>query len=111
MPQSVRQAGRGRHGADPVRLCVHQRGHGDGTGAGGRRATAAGVLWRHFDADHDRGAGLCAQRPRQPQGGHQARRKWPAVVTWCGARQTGQANRGNAKGSTLGCASPRQAAL
>ena len=58
MQQHLRPAGRRRHGAVPLRLCVYQCGDGDGARSGRGRAAAAGVLRRHLDADHDGGLGL-----------------------------------------------------
>ena len=72
MPEHLPAAGRRRHGALPVRLCVHQCGDGHGAHARGRPAAAARLLWRHLDADHDGGVGLRAQRPHQPGDPHQA---------------------------------------
>ena len=47
----VRTPARRESRAHLLRLCVHQRGYGDRTAAGGGRAAAAGQLWRQFGRD------------------------------------------------------------
>ena len=100
MPQHLPAAGGCRHGTLPVRLCVHQRGDGDGAGAGGRRAAAAGLLRGHLDADHDDRPGLRAQRPCQPRDPHQAGGAWAVLVRL--AADSGQAKPVRVRGAPLG---------
>ena len=50
-PGHLRAAARRQHRAHLLRVRVHQRRHGHGTAAGGRRAAAAGELRRQFGRD------------------------------------------------------------
>ena len=81
----------------------HQ-GDGHRPRAGGRRAAATRLLWRHLDADDDGGARLRAECPYQSREPHQAGGAWPFVVVSCAwvAAAPGQEKRGNARGSPLG---------
>jgi hypothetical protein len=54
-PQPLRADGRLRRGRHPGALCADQRRHGHGPRAGGGRAHAAAVVWRHGDDHHDAG--------------------------------------------------------